>query len=79
MEGSRALGHEDLGEPRDLGGSWDLQSWTKYLKQGIQSNWTRQENFDIYFCVVFYCYYQSLISAKETGYYAVSLPKFDFF
>ena len=42
---------------------------TKYLEQfkEIQENWTGLENFDIYFCVLFDCYCQSLISGSEAG------------
>ena len=45
------------------------QSYAKYLEQirEIQWNWTRQETFDIHFCVFFDCYCQSLIYARETG------------
>ena len=35
--------------------------------------------FDIYFCVFFDCYCQSLISGRETGHWAMPLPKFDIF
>ena len=33
----------------------------------IKQNPTGRENLDIYFYVVFNCYYQSFISGKETG------------
>ena len=58
-----------------------LQSWAKYLEQNreIQSNWTGQEKFDIYFCLFFDCYCQSLISGGETGHWAMSPPKFKIF
>ena len=51
-----------------------LQSWTGYLgwNGGIQYNWTGQEKFGIYFCVFFDCYWQSLISGKETKHQTVS-------
>ena len=48
---------------------WNLQSLAKYLQQNreIHQNWAGQEKFHIYFCVVFDCYCQSLISGRKTG------------
>ena len=60
--------------------SMSLQYWTKYLEQNreIQQNWIGQEKFDIYFCVFFCWYWQSLISGRETWHWAMSPPKFEF-
>ena len=46
-----------------------LQTWAGYFERDgeVQSSWTWQEIFDIYFCVFCDCYRQSLISGKETG------------
>ena len=46
-----------------------LQSWTKYLEKSkdTKQNWTGIENFDFCFCVIFDCYYLSLISGRKTG------------
>ena len=44
--------------------------WNKNTE--IQQNRTIQEKFDIYFCVFFNCYYQSLITGGETGRQAMS-------
>ena len=43
-----------------------LFSQTKYFEQSkeIQQNWTGLEHFDIYFCVLFDCYIQILISGR---------------
>ena len=46
-----------------------LQSSAGYLERNgeIRWNWTGQGKFDIYFCVFFDCYCQSLASEKGTG------------
>ena len=53
-----------------------------------QNIWSRVRNpvkldrtimFDIYFCVFFDCYCQSLNSGRETGHWAMSPPKFEIF
>ena len=49
----------------------ELKTWK------IQQNWTRLENFDINFCVLFDFYCQILISGRKTG--DMSLPKFEIF
>ena len=35
----------------------------------IQSSWTVQEKFDIYFSVLFNCYCQNLMSSRDTGHH----------
>ena len=47
----------------------DLQQWTKYLEENkkIYQNCKGTENFDNCFCVIFECYYKSLILEKKTG------------
>ena len=57
------------------------QSRTKYLEQNAEIlwSWTGKEKFGIYFCVVFNCYCQSLISRRETRYLATCLCKFEIF
>ena len=35
----------------------------------VQSNWTVQEKFDIYFSVFFNCYCQNLIDCRYTGHH----------
>ena len=40
--------------------------------QEIKQNWTGQENFEIYFCVIFDHYYQFFIYGRKTGYKALS-------
>ena len=54
------------------------QSWTKYLIKAEKSSKIRHQrkNSDICFCMFFDCYWQSLISGRETGHWAISPPKF---
>ena len=42
----------------------------------IKQNWLVPGNFDISFCAVFDCSYQSFVSGRKTGHYALSPPKF---
>ena len=47
--------------------------------EGIKQNWTGPRNFHIFFCVVFSCYDQSLISGRETGHEALLPTNFEIF
>ena len=57
---------------------------TKFIYHPGQTIWNKTEESskagqDVYFCVFFYCYCQSLISRRETGYYAMSPLIFEIF
>ena len=45
-----------------------LQAVIKYLVKNkkIKQNWTRQENFNIWFCLSFECYFQKLVYGGKT-------------
>ena len=44
----------------------------KEWNEDIQQNWRAHENFGIYFCVYFDCFYQGQFFERETGHYVMS-------